>query len=154
GRGETAKGRVIPQTVVNGKIRRRSPGILGIKSQPLHVLRETAISGRSAGAGCSWRHLQPLCRSATKIHSELLRIIQVFGGVLRERGKRFRSSRERSAQHRLMNKIHPGARRVLAGSMGHAITKLILLLIAQHRKGSDGSNKLIVAEGFKSRYRL
>src|SRR5271169_5923125 len=52
-----------------------------------------------------------------------------------------------------MNKIYSESRCVAPCGVRNVVAELIFLLISQHRKRGDGRNKLIVAEGLKSRDR-
>ena len=60
----------------------------------------------------------------------------------------FRGGRESAAENRLVDEIYAQAGRVAPIAVSQVITKLIFFLIAQHRKSGDGSDELIVAEGF------
>src|ERR1700720_1655271 len=58
--------------------------------------------------------------------------------------------RKGAAQPRFVNKVDSKFHRVISCNMADVVAELIFILIAQGRKQSDGSGKLIVAEGFKA----
>src|ERR1700675_2462036 len=118
---------------------RHPPGILRVKSEPLHVLRETSVAGRHRRASNSRRRIR-LC-SAASAEEKFGRIRGVKAGVVRISQHGFRRSRKRAAQYRLMNKIYAEAWSVSARRVTGVVAQLVFFLVAQHRKRSDRCRK-------------
>jgi hypothetical protein len=57
---------------------------------------------------------------------------------------------KRAAEHRLVNKVDSKLESVAARNVAQVVAQLVLLLIAQVGKKSDGSGELVVAESFEA----
>src|ERR1700732_2339013 len=130
---------------------RHPPGILRVKSQPLHILRETPVARWHRRATNTRRRIR-LCR-ATSTEEKLRRICRIKTGVLRISQHRFRGPGKGTAQYRLMNKIYAQAWRVPSRRVAYVIPHLIFLLVAQYRKCSNRCCKLVVAKSVQPRNR-
>src|SRR5579863_1831445 len=64
--------------------------------------------------------------------------------------QRFLIAGKRAAEHRFVNEVDAELERVVAGRVADVVTELILLLIAQVGKQSDGRGELVVAEGLEA----
>src|SRR6266436_6570885 len=137
GSDEEAKGAVVAQAVVDCQMRGDAPGVLGVNSKPLHILREAAIAGRDR-------------RSAGETEIKEGGIGDVEAGIVRISQNGFGGGDEGAAENRLVNEVDTKARSVPAGSVTHVVAELIFFLIAQDGKSGDGSDELIVAEGFEA----
>jgi hypothetical protein len=135
-----------PNAVVDYQMRSDAPGVLGVNSQALHILREAAVAGGIREAADTAGH----GRSAAQVEIKLGRIRGVEARIIGVGKNRFGGGGESAAHHRLMDEIDAKAGRVAAGGVRHIITKLIFFLVAQNRKSGDGSDELIVAEGFEA----
>src|SRR5712692_4499156 len=146
GSDEEAKGAVVAQAVVDCQMRGDAPGILDVNSEPLHVLREAAIAGRSGGACHAGRDR----RSAGGAEIKDGGIGGVETGIVRVGQNGFGSGGEGAAENWLVNEVDTKARGVPAGTVIHIVAELIFFLVAQDGKSGDGSDELIVAEGFQA----
>src|ERR1700722_7097784 len=141
---EKSKGGVVAQSVINGEMSGHAPGILRVKSEPLHVLREAPVARRHRSATNCRRRIR-LYR-ATGTEEKFRRIGCVKTGILRISQDRFRRPGKRAAQYRFVNKIYAEAWGVSSCRMAYIVAHLVFLLVAQHRKGGNGGGKLVVAE--------
>ena len=82
------------------------------------------------------------------VGGELRGIGEIEGGILGKSDQGFRGGGECAAEHRLVDEVHAEARSVAAGGVGHVVAELVFLLVAQHGKGGDGGDELIVTECF------
>ncbi len=144
---EQAKGSVPAQPVVDGQLRCYSPGIHGVEPQSLNVLRKAAVPCRR-GRGLAVRAVK--WRQAVQFRGELIGVGQVKRRVLRKDVSGFCLPREGAAQDWLVDKVDPKLGCMPAHGTTHIVSKLVFLLIANHRKRGDGSNKLVVAVGFET----
>src|SRR5258708_131675 len=136
---------VVAQAVVDGQTRSDAPGILGVDSQTLNVLRKAAVTGGSCGAPDTGRD----GRSTRGAEIKGGRIGGVEAGVIRISQYRFGGSGEGAAENRLVNKTDAKARRVPAVVVAHVVAELIFFLVAQNGKSGNGSDELIVAKGLE-----
>jgi hypothetical protein len=134
---EQTKGSIVAQAVVEREAWRDAPGVFGVKTQTLHVLREAAIADGSESA------------ARGDVGSELRGIGEIKRRVLRERDKRFRCGGEGAAQNRLVNEIDSETRGVVADGVADVVAKLIFFLVARDGERGDRGNELIVAERFE-----
>src|SRR2546429_9116553 len=128
---------------------RNSPGILSVKSESLHVLREAPVAGGSEStsravrriAGLAlWTEVELACVAGICI---VVRVVDVLNeGLVR--------GRERPAQHRLMDEVHAELERMITSSPAQVVAHLVFVLIVQCRKQSDWGSELVVAEGFEA----
>src|SRR5580704_5312492 len=114
------------------------PGILGIETEALHILRKTPVVRGGEDA------------SRSIVDRKLRGIRQVIGRVLWKRNQFFRSAGERSAEHRFVNEIYAESRGMPAHDMRDVVTHLVLLLVAEHRKIRNAGYELVVAISFKT----
>ena len=124
---------VVAKAVIHGQVRSHAPGILGVKSQPLHVLRKAAIAGRRIGADGAGRDLACGGR-AGQIHRELLRVCQIIRGILREYGQVFRVARSAPLITGSWMKSTPKLGEWRPEEWRDVVADLIFLLIAQRRE--------------------
>src|SRR5216684_2190779 len=128
-------------------MRSDAPGVLGVDSQTLHVLREAAIAAPSGGAS----HTDRDGRSASGTEIKLRWVGGVKAGIVRIGQNGLGGGGEGAAENRFVNKIDAKPQSVRTSQVAHVVAKLIFFLVAQDRKRGDGSDKLIVAEGFAAR---
>ena len=147
---EKTEGGVVAQAVVDGQMRGGAPGVLGVNSQALHVLRKAAIAGGSKG-GEGTRGIRRLVRGIVRIAGHdgrklALMIGQIEAWILRRRVDILGSGGQGAAKNRLVNKVDAKARCMPAVDVTDVIAELIFFLIAQNGKSGNRSEKLIVAE--------
>src|ERR1700722_996900 len=111
----------------------RAPGILGVKSQPLHILRKTPVACWDRSAANSRRGIR--LGSAASAEEKFGRIRGVKTGILRISQDRFRGAGKRAAQYRFANKIYAEAWGVSTRGVTYVIAQLVFFLVAQHREG-------------------
>src|SRR6266478_1181050 len=128
---------------------RNSPGILSVDSESLNVLREAPVTGGSKSTSRTVRWIAGLALwTEVKLAGVagiciVVRVVDVLNeGLVR--------GRERPAQHWLMDEVDAELKRMITRSPAQVVANLVLLLIAQRRKQSDGSSELVVAESFES----
>src|SRR5260370_18627432 len=119
---------------------------MGVNCEAVYVLPKTSISRRSGRASHAGRD----GRSAggTEIKEGGSRGVETRIFRIGQNG--FRSGGKRAAEQRFVNKVDAQARGVAAAYMTDVIAKLIFFLVAQDGKSGDGSDELIVTEGFEA----
>src|SRR5579863_6074315 len=141
---------------------RDAPGILGVKSETLDILRKPAVSGGSKGAvdATARRRFWITHRTGRSVIKRqgsrdaaaigagrvdvAIRVRRIGGELLRRR-------RERPAEHRLVNEVDPELEPMVAHYMAQVIAELILVLIPPVGEKGNRSGKLIVAKGLEAR---
>src|SRR2546430_17607986 len=124
-------------------MRRSAPGVLGVNSQALHVLRKAAIAGGSKG-GEGTRGIRRLVRGIVGIAGHdgrelALMIGQIEARILRRRGDILGSGGQGGAKHPFVNKGEAKARGMATRDMPEVIAELLFFLIAQNGKTGSRS---------------
>src|SRR5580700_3833080 len=125
-----------------------SPRVLGVESQPLHVLRKGAVARRSitaAGAVRS-RYAETLWNEG----SEHPRVLYIIDGVIDVLSKSLRRRRKRSTEHGFVDEVQSKLERMASRGVAQVVADLVFALIAQVGEKSDGSGELVVAKSFEA----
>ena len=142
---EQSKGGVPAQAVVDGQLRRHSPGVHGVRAQSLNILRKAAVAGRS-GFGLTVGAIK--WGQTVQFRRELTRVGQVEGRVLSKDVECLRLTRKRTAQYRFVDEVDAKLGGMLTGRTTDIVAKLAFLLVANYRECGDAGNKLVVAITF------
>src|ERR1035441_5780479 len=126
---------------------RSAPGILSVEREPLNVLRKAAVAAWSEVAS---RAIRWNTGSALRAEVESAWILRVNVRVACILDESLIRRRKRATEHRFMNEVNSELERMIAGSPAEVVAHLVLVLIAQVRKKSDRSGKLVVAKGFEA----
>src|SRR5260370_23198544 len=127
-------------------MRSDAPGVLGVNSQALHVLRKTSITSRSGRASHAGRDRR--CAGGAEIKEGRIRSVEA--GIFRIGKNGFGSGGKRAAEQRLVDKIDAQARGVAAGYVADVVTELKIFLGAQGGENRVGGYKTIGTRRFEA----
>src|SRR5712692_1454407 len=124
-RPEQSERRVVTQPKIQSKARTDAPRILHIEPDLLYVLRKCPVARRDEFA------------SGREVGRESSRVRDIESWVFVKCDQRLGIVSKPAAQYWLVNEVRAELDRVLAAGARDIVTKLVLALIAQDRKGSD-----------------